>query len=330
MTRLLITGGAGFISSHIIAHFLAKTDWEIVVLDKFTYASHGLARLKDIGAYDNSRVKIHVVDIARTMSDCLIDEIGPVDYIFHMAAGTHVDNSIRSPRDFVVDNVTGTLEMLEYARRLPSLKMFLYFSTDEVFGPAKVGQSFKEWDRYNSRNPYSATKAGGEELALAWCNTYKVPVVITHTMNVIGERQHIEKFVPKVVRAALTGETLKIHTDPKTGISGSRVYLHGNDVADALRFLIHQAVIGDKYNIAGSTEVSNLEVAQLVQNILGRTLYIDMVEPKDVRPGFDLRYDVDGSKMREMGWAAPATFDENIRRTVLWYARPENREWLHL
>jgi dTDP-glucose 4,6-dehydratase len=220
--------------------------------------------------------------------------------------------------------------MLEYARRLPSLKMFLYFSTDEVFGPAKVGQSFKEWDRYNSRNPYSATKAGGEELALAWCNTYKVPVVITHTMNVIGERQHIEKFVPKVVRAALTGETLKIHTDPKTGISGSRVYLHGNDVADALRFLIHQAVIGDKYNIAGSTEVSNLEVAQLVQNILGRTLYIDMVEPKDVRPGFDLRYDVDGSKMREMGWAAPATFDENIRRTVLWYARPENREWLHL
>jgi dTDP-glucose 4,6-dehydratase len=327
--RLLITGGAGFISSHIIAHFLEQTDWEIVVLDKFTYASHGLQRLKEIGAYDNPRVKIHVVDIARTMSDCLIDEIGPVDYIFHMAAGTHVDNSIRSPRDFVVDNVTGTLEMLEYARRISALKMFLYFSTDEVFGPAKVGQSFKEWDRYNSRNPYSATKAGGEELALAWANTYKVPVVITHTMNVIGERQHIEKFVPKVVRAAVTGETLKLHANPD-GTFSSRVYLHGNDVADALRVLANQAVIGDKYNIAGIAEVSNLNVARAVEQILECKIKIETVTPTDVRPGFDLRYDVDGSKMRKMGWTPPAPFDESLRQTVLWMSLYENRSWLNL
>src|ERR1700674_4600766 len=198
-TKILVTGGAGFIASHFIDRVLRTTDWNIVVLDKFTYASNGLARLKEIGAYDNPRVKIHVVDAARPMSSCLMKEIGHVDYLMHMAAGTHVDNSIACPRDFVEANVFGTFEMLEFARRIPGLQKFVYFSTDEVFGPAAEGQKFEEWDRYNSCNPYSATKACGEELALAWANTYSVPIIITHTMNVIGERQHREKFLPRVV-----------------------------------------------------------------------------------------------------------------------------------
>ena len=328
--RILVTGGAGFIASHFIDRVLRTTDLEVVVLDRFTYASSGLLRLKEIGAYDNPRVKIHVVDISRPFSSALAKEIGSIDYLMHMAAGTHVDNSIACPRDFVEANTFGTLEMLEFARRLPNLKKFVYFSTDEVFGPAAVGQKFKEWDRYNSCNPYSATKAGGEELALAWANTYGVPAVITHCMNVIGERQHYEKFVPRVVRAVLRGEEILIHTDPKTGKPGSRNYLHCRDVADASMFLLERGEVREKYNIAGDEDISNLDVALRVAEILGKELRYREVNPVDVRPGFDVRYGLCGERMADMGWKPVHNFDYNICSVVAWMVRPENIHWLHL
>jgi len=324
MTTLLITGGAGFISSHIIWYYLNYTNWNIVVLDKFTYASHGLTRLKEIGAYDNPRVKIHVVDIAQPISPLLQAEIGEVDYILHMAAGTHVDNSIASPRDFVESNVKGTMEMLEYARHLPTLANFLYFSTDEVFGPAGYSQaSFREWDRYNSCNPYAATKAAGEELTLAWGNTYGVPVTITHTMNVIGERQHHEKFLPKVVRAALTGETVSVYP-------GSRTYLHGKEVASAINFLLPVKATRDKWNIVGDKEVSNMALVLAVGDILGKKMNFEQVVPNANRPGFDKRYDVNGDKMRAAGWAPFNNFDYYLVNTVRWMVQEENRHWLGL
>jgi dTDP-glucose 4,6-dehydratase len=326
--KILITGGAGFIASHLIDHVLKTTDWDIVILDKFTYASNGLTRLKEIGAYDNPRVTIHIQDCATPVSSCLQKEIGHVDYFIHTAAGTHVDNSISCPRDFVTANVMGTFEMLEYARHIEGLKMFVYFSTDEVFGPAAVGQKFEEWDRFNSCNPYSATKAGGEELALSYANTYGVPVVITHCMNVIGERQHPEKFVPRVVRAILNGDELLIHTDPKTGKPGSRHYLHCRDVSDGVMFLLEHAEFRQKYNIAAQVEVSNLEVAQAVAKILGKPLKYREVNPTDVRPGFDVRYGLSGKKMEAMGWVPKHSFHENITRLVEWMVKPENQHWL--
>jgi dTDP-glucose 4,6-dehydratase len=329
--KALITGGAGFIASHFIDHVLTNTNWDLVVLDKFTYASNGLLRLKEIGAYDNPRVKLHVHDCSKPMGRCLEKEIGHVDYLLHMAAGTHVDNSIACPRDFVEANIFGTLEMLEYARRIPYLSKFVYFSTDEVFGPAAVDQRFKEWDRYNSCNPYSATKAGGEELALAWANTYNVPVMITHTMNVIGERQHPEKFVPRLVRNILAGKKVLIHTDPKTGVPGSRNYLHCRDVSSAVQFLLEARTLNrDKYNIAGNEEVSNLVVAQEVAHILGRELIYEEVNPTNVRPGFDVRYGLCGEKVESLGWKPAHKFEYNIRSVVEWMVRPENRHWLQV
>jgi dTDP-glucose 4,6-dehydratase len=326
--RILITGGAGFIASHLIDLILKTTDWDIIILDRFTYASKGLTRLKEIGAYDNPRVKIHMVDIAEPMSFLLIDEIGHVDYFLHMAAGTHVDNSIKDPREFVRSNIFGTLEMLEYARKIKDLKLFVYFSTDEVFGPAALGQKFKEDDRTNPCNPYSATKAGGENLALTWANTYGVPVIITRCMNVIGQMQHREKFVPRVVRAALDGTTLQIHTDPKTGLPGTRNYFHARDVADAVMFLLPRAISREKYNIAGDQEISNLDVALEVSKILNVKIDIKMVNPTDVRPGFDVRYGLSGKKMAAMGWVAPQNFKETLREIVEWSVRPENLHWL--
>jgi dTDP-glucose 4,6-dehydratase len=328
---VLVTGGAGFIASHFIDRVLRTTDWNVVVLDRFTYASNGLLRLKEIGAYDNPRVKIHVHDCARPLGRCLEKEIGHVDYLLHMAAGTHVDNSIQCPRDFVESNIFGTFEMLEYARRLPNLKKFVYFSTDEVFGPAAVDQRFDEWDRFNSCNPYSATKAGGEEMALAWANTYGVPMLITHTMNVMGERQHHEKFVPRVVKSVLLGSEVLIHTDPKTGLPGTRNYLHCRDVSDAVMFLLRSDTPQrDKYNIAGNREISNLEVALSIAEVLGKDLRYVNVNPTKVRPGFDVRYGLCGKKMAAMGWEPQHSFEANIRQLVEWMIAPENRHWLNL
>jgi dTDP-glucose 4,6-dehydratase len=328
--KILITGGAGFIASHFIDHTLKTTDWDIVILDKFTYASNGLRRLKEIGAYDNPRVQIHVADVAKPLGKCLENEIGHVDYILHMAAGTHVDRSIACPRDFVEANIFGTFEMLEYARRVPELKKFFYFSTDEVFGPAKVGEQFKEWDRYNSCNPYSATKAGGEELALAWSNTYALPMIISHTMNVYGERQHPEKFIPKVVRGLLDGTVLNIHVDPATGEPGYRNYLHCQDVSEAVMFLLTNGTNRDKFNITGMQEYSNLHVARLIAEIMGRELKFQMVYPKTVRPGFDVRYGMDGSKLDGMGWRPSKGLAINLKSTVKWMTRKENLHWLYL
>lgn len=328
--KVLITGGAGFIASHFIDHALKTTDWDIVVLDKFTYASNGLARLKEIGAYDNPRVKIHVTDISRPIGS-LEKEIGHVDYLLHMAAGTHVDRSIAYPREFIEANIFGTFEMLEYARRIPDLKCFVYFGTDEVFGPAEVDQQFKEWDRYNSCNPYAATKAGGEELALAWANTYNLPVIITHTMNVYGERQHPEKFIPRVVNSVLNSTVLDIHIDPKTFMSSTRNYLHCQDVSEAVMFILNNWKSNrEKFNITGMREISNLLAAQKVASCLGKKLLWRPINPIEVRPGFDIRYGMDGSKLDSMGWRPTRSFDESIEATVDWMIRPENQHWLKL
>lgn len=330
MTKVLITGGAGFIASHLIHRILVTTDWDIVVLDRFTYQSNGLKRLREIGAYpENFRVKIHVVDVARPLGRCLEKEIGPIDYLLHLAAGSHVDGSITCPRDYVESNIFGTFEMLEYARHIPNLKKFVYFSTDEVFGPAAEGQKFDDWARYNSCNPYSATKAGGEELALAWANTYGVPVIITHCMNVMGQMQHREKYIPRVVRAALDGTIVKIHTDPLTGLPGSRNYFHAQDVADAVLFLLNKNVpLREKYNIAGDQEVSNLDVVLAVEEILRVPIDYKKVNPTDVRPGFDVRYGLSGEKMAALGWTAPYNFEQRLREVVEWAVRPENLHWL--
>lgn len=326
--KIVVTGGAGFIASHFVEHVLKNTDWEIVILDKLTYASSGFDRLREIGAYGNPRVKLYPVDLTKPMGECLEKEIGAVDYIVHMAAETHVDNSISGPRVFVEANVLGTFEILEYARRAPGLKKMIYFSTDEVFGPAPGTSVFKEWDRYNSTNPYSATKAGGEELCLAWANTYKVPVVITHTMNAFGERQHPEKFVPKVVRSVLTGETVSIHASHDRLTSGSRFYIHCRNIAAATLFLLMGGTPRDKYNIVGEREVSNLVLAQAIAAIIGKPLHYEMVDFHSSRPGHDLRYGLDGTKLRIIGWQPPKNFEESLEKAIRWMLKAENRKWV--
>lgn len=319
--KVLITGGCGFVGHHIVEHFLKKTDWKICILDKLTYASHRFERLRDIDAYDDKRVQIFTADISRPIPVGIAEEMAVdsgIQYILHLGAETHVDNSIKDPESFVMANVVGTFHILDFARSVPGLRAFVYFSTDEVFGPAPVGVEYKEWDRYNCTNPYSATKAGGEELVLAFMNTYGIPGFITHCMNIFGERQHAEKFIPMCIRKIQMGEKVTIHSDKTKKISGSRFYIHARNVANAIHFLLDKFDQREKYNIVGEKEVSNLRLARMIAGIMGQNLNYEMVDFHGSRPGHDLRYSLDGYKMAKIGWKIPLSFVQSLESTILW------------
>ena len=215
--KILITGGAGFIAHHVIDKILSTTDWEIITLDRLDFSGN-LNRLKEVvSSYpkkEQKRVRVVHHDLKAELNPEIVATIGHVDLISHLAAGSHVDRSITHPLEFVMDNVVGTAHILDYARKLDNLERFAYFSTDEIFGPAPEGINYKENDRYNSTNPYSASKAGAEELVVAFENTYGIPSLITHTMNVFGERQNPEKFIPMVIKKVRDNELVTVHANP--------------------------------------------------------------------------------------------------------------------
>ena len=343
MKNVLITGGAGFIAHHLIYYLLEKTNWNLISLDRLDYSGN-LNRLDNILSNLNlsqrSRVKIVYHDLKSELHPWIKKEIGKVDIILHLAAGSHVDRSIDYPLEFVLDNVVGTANILEYARQInesKKLERFIYFSTDEVFGPAPKGIDYKENDRYNSTNPYSATKAGGEELAVAYENTYKLPVYITHTMNVFGERQHPEKFIPMCIKKIRDGESVTIHSDKTKKIPGSRHYIHAEDVAEAIYFLLTNKLEDEidyggakcsKFNIVGSEELNNLELAQIIANCQNKELKYEMVDFHSSRPGHDLRYSLSGEKMKNLGWQPTIKLTERIKQVVEWSLN--NQNWIEL
>jgi dTDP-glucose 4,6-dehydratase len=340
MKRILITGGAGFIAHHLVAKILKETDWEVVTLDRLDYSGN-LNRLHDImmefKPEERKRTRVVFHDLKAEINPMIVSQIGKVDYIAHLAAGSHVDRSIEYPMEFVLDNVVGTANILEYARRQSGLERFIYFSTDEVFGPAPGAIKYKENDRYNSTNPYSATKAGGEELAVAYENTYGLPVYITHTMNVFGQRQHPEKYIPMCIKKVRDGETITIHSDHTKTIPGSRHYIHAKDVADAVMFLLKNklALVPEwggakcpKFNIVGAEEINNYELAKLIAETQGKPLNYEFVDFHSSRPGHDLRYALDGSKMRELGWTPSKAVRKRIAEVVTWSLA--NDRWLKI
>jgi dTDP-glucose 4,6-dehydratase len=334
--RVLITGGAGFIGHHVIHALLTYTNAEIVSLDRLDYSGN-LNRLShSLEPFDKptkARVKVVHHDLKAAINPHVAAHIGKVDVILHLAAGSHVDRSIEFPLEFAMDNVIGTVNILDFART-QNINRFVYFSTDEVFGPAPEGIAYSERDRYNSTNPYSASKAAAEEFAVAYENTYGIPIYITHTMNVFGERQSPEKFIPMCIRKVLNGETVTIHSNPDKTKAGSRHYIHATDVSEALLFLLtEQPKVGvdfggakcAKFNIVGATELDNLELAQMIARFVGRDLKYEMVDFHSSRPGHDLRYALEGGLMKSLGWE-PQPIAQRLVHTVDWFVN--NREWL--
>jgi len=328
MKKILITGGCGFVGHHAVENFLKKTDWEILIFDKLTYAASGLDRVRDIQAFDNKRVRFFSTDFTRPLSVGMIQECKDVDYILHMGAETHVDNSISDPESFVYSNVVGTLNMLQFARKCTDLKAFVYFSTDEVYGPAPRDIHYKEWDRYNCTNPYSATKAGAEQLTLSFMNTYGLPGFIVNCMNIFGERQHPEKFIPICIRKILNGDTIHIHGTADKTKSGSRYYIHARNVATAVHWLLDKFDQREKYNIVGEKEISNLELAKAIGKVMGKEPICEIVDFHGSRPGHDLRNALDGSKLKAMGYTIPISISDSLRKTVNWTLN--NAKWLYL
>jgi dTDP-glucose 4,6-dehydratase len=338
--KILITGGAGFIAHHVINKILSSTDWEIITLDRLDFSGN-LNRLNEVvRAYpkaEQKRVRVIHHDLKAEINPEIASSIGRIDYISHLAAGSHVDRSITHPLEFVMDNVVGTAHILDYARKLNHLERFAYFSTDEIFGPAPLGVNYKENDRYNSTNPYSATKAGGEELVVAFENTYGLPSFITHTMNVFGERQNPEKYIPMVIKKVRDEELVTVHANAEKTIAGSRHYIHAEDVADALLFLykydlklINPDKTGakcQKFNIVGKDEIDNLQLAKFIAKAQDKDLSYEMVDFHSQRPGHDLRYALDGSKMEKMGWVPKSAYDQ-LEITINWTL--ENDRWLSI
>ena len=336
--HVLITGGCGFIAHHVIDLLIKQTDWRITTLDRLDYSGN-LNRLHEVlDSYDaqtKKRVNIVFHDLKAEINPLVANFIGKPDYILHLAASSHVDRSISHPMEFILDNTVGTAHLLEYARRLDSLEMFLYFSTDEIFGVAPPGVAYKERDRYNSTNPYSASKAAAEEFCVAYENTYKMPMMITHTMNVFGERQTPEKFIPLCINKVRKGEKVFIHSDSTRTRAGSRFYIHAADVAEALLFLLQKnpEVERDygwakcrKFNIVGREEVDNLSLARMIAAAQGKELNYEMVDFHSSRPGHDLRYALDGDLMRSLGWEPKIALSERIKQVSEWYL--QNTRWL--
>ena len=339
MKKVLITGGAGFISHHIIAHIIKNTDWDIVTIDRLDLSGN-LNRLHEIlnefSAKDKKRLKVVFHDLKAEINSQIKSELGTPDMILHLAAASHVDRSIIYPMEFVLDNVVGTVNLLDFARSLKNLEKFVYFSTDEIFGNAPEGVSYKEYDRYNSTNPYSASKASAEEFCVAYENTYKLPIIITHTMNVFGERQHPEKFIPMTIQRVRDSEKVFIHANKEKTKAGSRHYIHAQDVADGLMFILglknykHEGDFGNakcpKFNLVGPEEINNLDLAQKIAEVQKKELIYELIDNHSSRPGHDLRYSLSPNLLKSLGWEPKIILSKRIEEVVDWSLK--NKRWL--
>lgn len=302
--NVLLTGGCGFSGSHIADYIVTNTDWNIIVLDKLTYAG----KLSNLSQIPPERLRFMYCDFGIPLSCSTLKKIGDVDYILHVGAETHVTNSLIDPEPFIYSNVIGTFNMLEAARQLKPRK-FLYTSTDEVFGASLVPH--KEDDVLNPSNPYSASKAAGEMLVKSYQSSFGLPCIITRTTNIFGTRQHEEKFIPLATQKIRNGEIIDIHAD-SSGHIGSRQWIHASDQAAALIFLI-QAQQEGVFHIAGERK-NNEDVVRAVAN--GRDGTLRIVDAFKKYKGHDLHYALDDSKIRAMGWKPKLTFEQGICATL--------------
>lgn len=329
---ILITGGAGFIGAHIVEGVLKNTGWNIVILDRLDISGN-LERLRDMEIWEKEKGRVNFIwwDLKSPINDLVKKNIGDINYIWHLAASSHVDRSIEDPLGFVMDNVVGTCNILNFARDAKNLELFINFNTDECFGPALEGVFYKESDRHNPKNPYAATKVGQWALGAAFENCYKLPVINTYTMNVYGERQHPEKFIPMVIRKVLRGEKVTIHSNKEKTQAGKRHYIHARNVCSALLFLTNRDFGGyDEFNIVGEKEIDNLALAQFIARVVGKELNYEMVDFHSSRPGHDLRYALSGEKLKNEGFSFPKNFEESLEKTIKWYLDDKNKKWLNI
>lgn len=332
--RCLVTGGAGFAGAHALEHLLKTTDWDVVCTDSFRHKgkTDRITGVLDANPSERHRVSVVTHDLTAPVSAQMARRIGEVGYVLAYASESHVDRSITDPVPFVMNNVAVALSTLEYARAARPAAVVLV-STDEVYGAMPDGWPFPEWAPILPSNPYSASKAAAEAVAISYWRTYGVPVVLVNCTNLIGERQDAEKYTPKVLRACLRGEEIAIHGRP--GDIGTRYYMHARNLADGILFLLRErppamfaggADRPDRYNISPQDRVDNLTYAQMIAGIAGKPLRWRLEDFPDERPGHDPHYGLDPGKITALGWKPPVPLAESLEKTVRWYMAHE--EWL--
>jgi len=330
---ICVTGGAGFIGSAVVRHLIKETDLTVINIDKLTYAGN-LESLQDV--CDNPRYHFEQVDICHASELKRIFDVYQPDVLMHLAAESHVDRSIDGPAAFIQTNIVGTFTLLEEARAywsgLAESKQknfrFHHISTDEVYGDLDgVDALFTESTSYDPSSPYSASKASSDHLVRAWHRTYGLPVVVTNCSNNYGPYHFPEKLIPLMILNALEGKALPVYGDG----SQIRDWLFVEDHARALVLVATQGKIGETYNIGGHNEKKNIEVVQAICDLLDEVRlksvsYADQITFVKDRPGHDMRYAIDASKIeRDLGWKPKETFESGLRRTVLWYLN--NLNW---
>ncbi|WP_374415126.1 dTDP-glucose 4,6-dehydratase [Ectopseudomonas oleovorans] len=335
--NILITGGAGFIGSAVVRHLIQHTAHRVACVDKLTYAGN-LESLAEVS--DSARYRFYQVDICdRAALDGVFAQVRP-DAVMHLAAESHVDRSIDGPAEFIQTNIVGTYNLLEAARgywngldaEAKAAFRFHHISTDEVYGDLHgTDDLFTEVTPYAPSSPYSASKASSDHLVRAWQRTYGLPTLVTNCSNNYGPYHFPEKLIPHVILNALAGKPLPVYGDG----SQIRDWLYVEDHARALVEVVTRGAVGETYNIGGHNEKRNLEVVQTLCELLeelapqkpaGVAHYRDLITFVKDRPGHDLRYAIDASKIqRELGWVPQETFESGIRKTVQWYL--DNRQW---
>ena len=329
--KILITGGAGFIGSHVVRLFVNKyREYQIYNLDKLTYAGN-LENLRDIEGKPNYRfIKGDIVDAASMLELFKVEQF---DGVIHLAAESHVDRSLENPNEFVMTNIIGTVNLLQAALKTwgsDTSKKFYHISTDEVYGSIEDGGLFTEQTPIDPQSPYSSSKAGSDHFVKAYINSYKFPAVISRCSNNYGPNHFPEKLIPLMIHNIIEGKPLPIYGKGEN----IRDWLYVEDHARAIDVIFHGGKIGEVYNIGGNNEWKNIDLVSLLCKLMDQKLGREegtsanlMTFVKD-RPGHDLRYAIDSSKLqKELGWSPSLTFEQGLERTIDWYL--SNKTWLN-
>ncbi len=330
--KYIVTGGAGFIGSELCRNLVNSKHDDVLCIDSLSYSSN-LNAIKEIKEKKNFHFK--KLDICD--EDLIYDELVNFkpDGIFNLAAQTHVDRSIDSPKEFIVNNINGTFSLLEAIRKYfykfkKNEKNFrlVHISTDEVYGSLEFDQrSSLENDQYIPSSPYSASKAASDHLALSWYKTYKLPIIVSNCCNNYGNWQFPEKLIPRVIYKALKNESIEVYGNGQN----IREWIHVNDHSESLILLMNKGQIGETYNVGSGNEISNINLVKKICLYLNKLLnneydYLSLIDLVKDRPAHDLRYSLNSNKIKSMGFKCEIDFDYGLENTIKWYL--ENKEFL--
>ena len=330
--NLLISGGAGFVGSHLVQYFLQTTDYNIIILDRLDYAA-SLQRIEP-----SDRVRLVWWDLKAEFNKSIRSQLKNIDLVIHASASSHVDRSVADPMGFFQDNVIGTINLYNWARNINTIEKIIHVSTDEVFGSTKYCQiGYKEEDPTHPENPYAASKAAAESVCFSYAATYRLPISIIRMTNIIGIKQHPEKFIPLVIRKILKNELIEVHSNDTATLAGTRYYLDVVDMCRAFGILINSKIdlltkdnaYAGVNHISGDNGIGNNYIVTKIGSILNIKPNYKLIAYSSNRPYHDLNYQLDDTRFRRLyAWSPKIDLDYSLRRIVQWYQN--NPSWLDL